>query len=135
MFDLKPLSPEAIPGALAKAERYRLLNESWEAESICLDILQIEPDHQDAIVTLLLALTDQFRDCVPNIASRARELLGRVHDDYQRAYYEGIIFERRAKAVLDQHTPGSGPMVYAWLRQAMHCYERAAALKPPGNDD
>jgi muramidase (phage lysozyme) len=73
MFDLKPLSPQAIPGALAKAERYRLLNESWEAESICLDILQIEPDHQDAIVTLLLALTDQFRDGVPNIASRARE--------------------------------------------------------------
>ena len=27
MFSLKPLSPSAIPAALAKAERYRLLNE------------------------------------------------------------------------------------------------------------
>jgi hypothetical protein len=135
MFELKPLSPEAIPAALAKAERYRLLNESWEAESICLDILQLQPDHQDAIVTLLLALTDQFRDGAPNIVSRARELLGRMQDEYRRAYYEGIVFERRAKAVLDQHTPGSGPMVYEWLRQAMQCYERAAAVRPAGNDD
>jgi hypothetical protein len=135
MFELKPLSPEAIPAALAKAERYRLLNESWEAESICLDILQIQPGHQDAIVTLLLALTDQFADGAPNVVSRARELVGRLQDDYRRAYYEGIICERRAKAILDQHAPGSGPMIYEWLRQAMDCYDRAAAVRPAGNDD
>ena len=35
-FQLKTLSPEAVPRALAKAERYRLLNEPGEAESICL---------------------------------------------------------------------------------------------------
>ncbi len=28
MFELKPLSRDAIAGALAKAERYRLLNEA-----------------------------------------------------------------------------------------------------------
>ncbi len=33
-FELKTLSPEAVPRALAKAERYRLLNEPGEAESI-----------------------------------------------------------------------------------------------------
>ena len=27
MFETKPISPESVPGALAKAERYRLLNE------------------------------------------------------------------------------------------------------------
>ena len=43
MFDLKPLSKDAIPAALAKAERYRLLNEPGEAESICLDVLRIDP--------------------------------------------------------------------------------------------
>ncbi|PYR73542.1 MAG: hypothetical protein DMF86_20250 [Acidobacteria bacterium] len=135
MFELKPLSPDAIPAALAKAERYRLLNESWQAESICLDILAVDPNHQEALVTLLLALTDQFHDAVPNIASRARELLTKFDDEYRRAYYEGIIFERRAKAMLDQHAPGSGPMIYDWLRQAMQCYERAAAVRPAGNDD
>ena len=62
MFTLKPLSAAAIPSALAKAERYRLLNEPGEAESICLDILQIEPSNQEALVSLVLALSDQFRE-------------------------------------------------------------------------
>ena len=44
----KPLSPEPCPAALAKAERYRLLNEPGEAESICLDVLAVEPDNQEA---------------------------------------------------------------------------------------
>ena len=60
MFELKTLAAEAIPRSLEKAERYRLLNEPAEAESICCDILAVEPDNQQAIVTLLLALTDQF---------------------------------------------------------------------------
>ena len=47
MFQPKPISKDVIPSALAKAERYRLLNEPGEAESICLDVLQIEPDNQD----------------------------------------------------------------------------------------
>ena len=59
-FTLKPMSADAIPSAIAKAERYRLLNEPGEAESICLDILQIDPHNEDARVMLLLALTDQF---------------------------------------------------------------------------
>jgi hypothetical protein len=43
-FDLKPISIASIPRALEKAERYRLLNEPEQAESICLDILDAEPD-------------------------------------------------------------------------------------------
>jgi len=42
MFDLKPLSKNAIPAALAKAERYRLLNEPMQAASICEDVLRVE---------------------------------------------------------------------------------------------
>ena len=38
-FTLKPISKEAIPRAIQKAERYRLINQSWAAESICRDIL------------------------------------------------------------------------------------------------
>ena len=59
-FALKTLSPEAVVRALAKAERYRLLNEPGEAESICLDALDVDADNQEALVTLLLALTEQF---------------------------------------------------------------------------
>ncbi len=60
MFELKPISRDGIPEALSKAERYRLLNEPWQAESICHDVLAVEPEHQQAVVMLLLSLTDQF---------------------------------------------------------------------------
>src|SRR6266545_894242 len=102
MFQLKPLSKDAIPSALAKAERYRLLNEPGEAESICLDVLQIEPGNQDALVALLLALTDQFphESSAGGLAARAEELIAHLTDAYDREYYKGIIRERRAKAAL-----------------------------------
>ena len=64
-FALKALSPEAVSRAIAKAERYRLLNEPGEAESICLDALAIEPENHEALVTLLLALTEQFDEELP----------------------------------------------------------------------
>src|SRR5438445_2904609 len=97
MFELKPLTIEALPAALEKAQRYRLLNEPLEAESICLDVLGVDPDHQQALITLLLALTDQFHDD-PGALTKARELLPRLEGDYERAYYAGLICERRAKA-------------------------------------
>ena len=54
MFELKPLTADAIPRSLEKAERYRLLNEPGEAESICEDILRLDPDNQQALIALLL---------------------------------------------------------------------------------
>lgn len=133
-FELKVLSPEAVPRALAKAERYRLLNEPGEAESICLDALQVEPDNQEALVTLLLALTEQF-DENQHVVTHAWETVSRLHDEYDRAYYKGIIYERRAKALLRHASPRSGPRAYEWLREAMEWYERAEAIRPPTNDD
>src|SRR2546422_7066390 len=96
MFNLKPLHPEAIPAALEKAVRYRLLNEPGEAESICHDVLRIEPDHQQALVTLLLAMTDRFDRGYAVGETQFKDLLSRLHDAYERAYYAGIICERRA---------------------------------------
>ena len=49
MFELKPLSLEGVPAALEKAMRYRLLNEPGEAESICHDVLGVDPDNQEAL--------------------------------------------------------------------------------------
>ena len=135
MIELKPISKAAIPAALAKAERYRLLNEPDQAESICLDILAIEPDNQDALITLLLSLTDQFDDLTSS--SRAAHAVGevvlRLHDDYQRSYYAGIICERRGRSHLRQGRLASAAV--EWLREAMSYYERAERLRPEGNDD
>jgi len=135
MFELKPLSREAIPRALEKAERYRLLNEPVEAESICRDVLRLQPDNQRALVMLLLALSDEFEEGIPDAVTHAQETLGRLQDAYEQAYYSGIVCERRAKARLRQGRPGSGYAAYDLLREAMAFYEKAEALRPPGNDD
>jgi len=134
-FEFKTLSPEAVPRALAKAERYRLLNEPIEAESICLDALRIEPDNQEALAMLFLALTEQFGDTASTSVAEAWKAVERLRDDYERAYYTGILYERRAKAHLAHGTPGSGPRTYEWLREAMSWYEKAEAIRPPTNDD
>ena len=133
MFELKPISADAVPEALSKAERYRLLNEPWQAESICLDILSIEPRHQQALSMLLLSLTDQFENGVT--ATRAREVVPLLESEYQRAYHSGIICERWAEALLRQGAPGAGFTAYPFLREAMQYYERAGELRSPGNDD
>ena len=133
MFQLKPLSRDAIARSLERAHQYRVLNEPVEAESICLDVLCIDPQNHEAMITLLLARTDQFGSGVTD--AQARELLPQLAHDYERAYYAGIICERRAKARLRQGAPGAGFDAYKWFREAMVHYERADALKPTGNDD
>lgn len=135
-FKLKPLSPDAIPTALAKAERYRLLNEPMEAESICRDILRLEPENQQALITLVLALTDQIEEHPGVAVEQAREAIDRfaAADDYSRAYYQGILAERRAKAHFKRGGPHAGYGAYEWLREAMEHYERAATVRRPGDD-
>ncbi|HEX3879344.1 MAG TPA: hypothetical protein VHW24_20320 [Bryobacteraceae bacterium] len=132
-FELKQIAPESIPEALIKVERYRLLNEPSLAESICLDILAAAPDHQEALVALLLARTDQF-DGGATQAS-ALELLARIESHYSRAYYGGIIWERMAHHHLRQARPNSPSAAYHALRRAMEYYERAEGMRPQGNDD
>jgi hypothetical protein len=135
VFELKPLSEEAIPAALEKAERYRLLNEPGEAESICLDVLKADPDNQKALITLLLAVSDRFGKGYGVSDTQAREFLAHVKGEYERAYYAGILAERRAKAKLAQGTPGSRFYAYDGFRGAMSWFEKAEAVRPPGNDD
>jgi len=134
-FELKPITPAGIPAALQKAERYRLLNDSAAAESICRDVLEVDPDDQHALVTLLLSITDQFPQQRAEGVHRAREVLPRLRDEYKRSYYAGIICERRAGAQLRQGAPGAGEVAYNWYREAMEWYEKAEAIRPSGNDE
>lgn len=136
MFDLKPLSPSAVPAALAKAERYRLLNEPTQAASICEDILRVDPGNAAARVALILALSDELDGPEPGAAlARARTLVAELPGEYERAYYSGILLERRALAQVAQGAAGSGFLAYDGLREAMEWFEKAEALRPPDNDD
>jgi hypothetical protein len=122
MLELKKISKQAIPRALAKAERYRLLNEPHEAESICRDVLRTEPGNQEAVVALVLALTDQFGSRHGADMSKARDALAQVTDEYERSYYGGIIYERWAKAQFEARVPTH--LALDWVE-----------LRPGGNDD
>jgi hypothetical protein len=134
MFELKPLSIGAIPKALDRADRYRLLNESAEAQSICMDILAADPENQRALVTLILALSDQFGQERFSVGdNRCEEFVARLRDEYERTYYAGVVCERRAKAAFSRHMGGA--MAYEWFREAMAWYEKAEKIRPPGNDD
>lgn len=131
MFKLKPLHPEAIPTALEKANRYRLLNEPGAAESIYLDILSIDPDNQEALINIVLAMSDRFGKDYAVGDARVTEYLTRISGDYERTYYTGIMYERRAKAVLHKNGVGA----YELFRQAMDCFETAESMRSVGNDD
>ena len=135
MFDLKTLSKDAIPSALTKAKHYRFLNEPSEAESICRDILAVDPGNQDAMITLLLALTDSFKFQLTPAFNEAQEILNYLNDQYCKSYYNGIICERRAKVHLERKDPGAGRVAYEWFRKAMEYYESALNSCSPGNQD
>lgn len=135
MFELKSLHAEAVPAALEKAKHYRLLNEPGATESICLDILKIEPNSQEALVMLILAMSDRFARDYAVGDTQTQDYLSRIEDEYERTYYTGIIYERRAKAVLDRGTPLSASNAYELFRQAMSWFDKAEAIRPVGNDD
>lgn len=135
MIELKALHPEAVEAAQEKALRYRLLNEPRLAESICKDILAVEPAKQETLITLILALSDQLE---PHATAKLKEALALVEhldDEYRQSYYRGIIHERWAKGQVRTRGPASGYIAYDWFRKAMAYYEKAEALSPAGNDD
>ena len=135
VFSLKPLAKEAVDNALSKAEHYRLLNQPKLAESICLDILDVDPENQKASVVLLLALTDQFGQSTPSVAKQAQEIADKLKDEYSRLYYTGIIHERQGNVALNSSLHGSDYDAYEWYLEAMEFYEKAGALNLSGNND
>lgn len=134
-FTLKPLGRDGIESAMSKAEHYRLLNQPDLAESICRDILVVDPENQKASVVLLLALTDQFGKASSVTIKHAREIASNLRDDYQRVYYTGIIHERLGMAALRSGLPGTDFDAYEWYLEAMDFYERAEVVGERTNID
>ncbi|HEU5291638.1 MAG TPA: hypothetical protein VFU05_13405 [Cyclobacteriaceae bacterium] len=134
VFELKPLSKDGIEAALGKAEHYRLLNHPQLAESICLDILEVDSSHQKATIVLLLALTDQFGQSSSHTAKRALELANSLKDEYSKIYYTGIVHERQGAAALASSNPGTDFDAYEWYREAMQFFEKANAINKGEND-
>ncbi len=134
MYDLKTITSESIPEALKKAERYRLLGEPDDAESICLDILAVDPENQQALITMILALSDKFSmgDLSPSY-EKARELVDKLDTARGKTYYLGILYERRAKHYLKKGGPGSEEASYGWFIKAMDAFDQALTECDPPN--
>ena len=131
--ELKTISKAGIPEALAKVELYRYLNEPEEAESICRDILAVDPDQQLARRMLGLAITDQFIGTSSDRYAEVQAVFQALRDSYERSYYTGLLHERRAKAQL--HAGCSPHILLPLIEQAMSCFAEAEKIRPVGNDD
>ena len=132
-YQLKHISPDAIAEAVEKAELYRSLNEPEEAESICRDILAVEPRHQLALRLLGLALTDQFTSKGMDRSRETERIFEDLQDPYERLYYLGILYERRAKAQLNAGNPRAS--ILALFEEALRLFAEAERIRPAGNDD
>jgi tetratricopeptide (TPR) repeat protein len=130
---LKSISKAGIPEALAKAELYRYLNEPEEAESICRDILAVDPDHQLARRMLGLTITDQFTGAAGDRYGEVQSIFQSLRDPYDRNYYTGLLHERRAKAQL--HSGCSAHVLLPLIEDALRCFAEAEKIRPAGNDD
>ena len=133
-FELKKIDPSGVKTAIERAEHYRLLNDPTQAESICLDVLEVEADNQTAKRILILALTDQFADRAATSRVRlALEHAASLTNEYERVYYEGLIHEREGRAYLEKGLASEN--AYECFADAMELYEKAAELASTGNPD
>lgn len=130
---LKTISKSGIAEAITKAELYRYLNEPEEAESICRDILAVDPTHALGLRTLGLSMTDQFTGGAEDRYAEVESIFQRLQDPYERHYYTGLLCERRVKAQLRS---GRAPhTLLPLLERALQCFGDAERIQPPGNDD
>lgn len=133
-FKLNRISHDAIPMALAKARQYRSLREPEQAESICLDILAIEPEHHEANILLILALTDQFTHSNHALnAKQVLKLIDNLPDAFDRLYYQGLVNERHGRSMLGNSMSHS--FAYGYFHKAIQLYQQAQQISPENNDD
>ncbi|MDX1672536.1 MAG: hypothetical protein R3211_09365 [Balneolaceae bacterium] len=135
MPELKKISKDAIPQSIEKAMRYRLLNDPWQAESICRDILRTDPGNQKAVYVLILAVTDQFEGRFKKSLKHALKLVEKLEDKYEREYCRGLIFERQARAAFKRSTPRAGFIAHDYLINAMKHYDNAEEVRPETNEE
>lgn len=132
---LKRITREGIATALQKAHRYRVLNDSAAAESICLDVLAVDPQNEEALVMHVLTITDQFVAGRAEDLKRAESAVERLADAYKKWYYRGIVCERWAKGLIARNVPRGEQMAWDWVERAFEAYAAADKIKAPGNDE
>jgi hypothetical protein len=57
-----------------------------------------------------------------------------VASEYHRAYFRGLIAERRARALIARGGAGSRAAAAEWLREATQRFAEAEPLRPSGDE-
>jgi tetratricopeptide (TPR) repeat protein len=130
-FDLKRLPRASLEAAIAKAAHYRDLNQPEEAESICLDVLDVDAAHQVAHRLLGLALTDRLTTGQAGLLERALDAFEQLTDEYDRVYHIGVAWERAAKAHLERK---EGHSAVTAFEHALALFAKAESLRPDSPD-
>ncbi|HEC74926.1 MAG TPA: hypothetical protein ENI26_11250 [Methylophaga aminisulfidivorans] len=131
---LHDIHVNSIHLALEKARQYRSLNEPEIAESICHDILHIEADNQQALVLLILALSDQLHHSGKKTQVKAIEdAIEQLQSRYHQLYYTGLLHERRARFMLTQSM--SRVFAYDYFIEALQFYQQSEEIRPEHNDE
>ena len=130
-YVFKKLPPGSVEAALTKAAHYRDLNQPEEAESICRDVLDVEPASQTAWRLLGLALTDRLPSRNVGLLEEAVAAFGHLAEEYDRVYHEGVAWERAAKAHLERNEAHSAVTSF---EHALGLFERAERLRPDSPD-
>jgi tetratricopeptide (TPR) repeat protein len=126
-FELKRLPRASVDAAIAKAEHYRDLNQPEEAESICRDVLDLEPLHAKAWKLLGLAITDRFASGHVGLLEQAVQAFENLPDEYERIYHLGVAWERAAKAHVEKNESHSA---VAAFEHALGLFEQAERMRP-----
>ncbi len=124
----------AIDQAIEKAKQYRSLLEPEIAESICLDVLNIDPDNQSVLIIYILALLDQISRAETQSQIKTIErTIEKLSSQYQRYYYTGLLNERRARHLITQAMSHS--FAYEYFAEALNYYQQAIDRCPEKNDE
>src|SRR5580704_19003293 len=126
-FDLKRLPRASLEAAIQKAAHYRDLNQPEEAESICRDVLDVDPQHQVALRLLGLSLTDRFPTGHAGLLEQAIAVFEKLTDEYERVYHLGVAWERAAKAHLERSEAHSAVTAF---EHALELFDYAHTMKP-----
>jgi tetratricopeptide (TPR) repeat protein len=126
-FELKRLPRTSLEAAITKAEHYRDLNQPEEAESICQDVLDLDPDHQKAWKLLGLARTDRLASGQVGLLEQAVQAFERLADPYDHVYHLGVAWERAAKAHTER---GEAHSAVTAFEHALRLFEEAERLRP-----
>ena len=129
-YRVKRISTAGIAEAIAKAELYRSLSEPEEAESICRDILTIEPQHQLALRLLGLPDRSVHRSWVRSYRE-AEEIFQQLND---RMNGTTTLGSRTSDARKRSSKPGNCLLTVQALRTGSYLSQRLRN-SPAENDD